>query len=112
MSAPLRQVLDSVEAGATTRAAIAERTGLDPDVVDGAVDHLLRLGRIAAPSLRDVVPGRRVRGLRHGHRLRMLSSRSERAGTSDGPYQVSSRPLTSAVRVFVNASGPSSAVKT
>jgi hypothetical protein len=56
VSAPLRQVLDAVEGGATTRAAIAARTGLDPDVVDGAVDHLLRLGRIATPSLRTSCP--------------------------------------------------------
>ena len=56
MTTPLRQVLDAVEAGATTRGTIAERTGLDPDVVDGAVDHLLRLGRIATPTLRTACP--------------------------------------------------------
>ena len=48
--------MDAVESGATTRGAIAARTGLDPDVVDGAVDHLLRLGRIATPTLRTSCP--------------------------------------------------------
>jgi len=56
MTSPLRQVLDAVEAGATTRGVVADRTGLDPDVVDGAVDHLLRLGRIATPTLRTACP--------------------------------------------------------
>ena len=56
MSRPLSVVLAAVEAGATTRGAIADRTGLDPDVVDGAVDHLLRLGRIATPTLRTACP--------------------------------------------------------
>lgn len=36
----------------------------------------------------------------------------EAASISEGPYQVSSRPLTSSVGVRVNASGPSSTVKT
>ena len=34
------------------------------------------------------------------------------AATSEGPYHVSSRPLTSTVLVFWNASGPSSGPKT
>lgn len=48
--------MGAVESGATTRDAIAARTGLDPDVVDGAVDHLLRLGRISTPTLRTACP--------------------------------------------------------
>ena len=37
---------------------------------------------------------------------------SDRASSSEGPYHVSSRPLTSRVSVAGKASGPSSAVKT
>ena len=56
MTGPLTAVLSAVEGGATTRPAIAARTGLDPDVVDAAVEHLLRVGRIATPTLRTSCP--------------------------------------------------------
>ena len=56
MSAPLATVLAAVEQGETTRAGIAGRTGLDPVVVDAAVDHLVRIGLVAVPSLRTGCP--------------------------------------------------------
>lgn len=56
MTAPLRRVLEAVGAGVTTRPGIAARTGLDADVVDGAVAHLLHIGRIRTPSLRTACP--------------------------------------------------------
>ncbi len=56
VNGPLTVVLAAVESGATTRAAIVTRTGLDPDVVDGAVDHLLRLGRVAGLGLTTSCP--------------------------------------------------------
>lgn len=52
MSAPVSLILDATRRGATTRAQIAARTGLDPLVVDASVDHLLRLGLVASPALR------------------------------------------------------------
>jgi hypothetical protein len=53
---PLRAVLGAVEDGVTTRKAIVIRTGLDPDVVDAAVEHLVRLGRVSSPELRTGCP--------------------------------------------------------
>ena len=42
----MEQVLAAFRAGATTRKEIAKATSLDPDVVDAAVDLLLRTGRM------------------------------------------------------------------
>ncbi|MEZ5079938.1 MAG: hypothetical protein R2878_04610 [Thermoleophilia bacterium] len=43
---PLSRVVAALEAGASGRADIAATSGLDPEVVDTALDHLVRLGRI------------------------------------------------------------------
>jgi hypothetical protein len=51
MSAPLRSVLDAFAAGARSRADLTTATGLRPDVVDAALDYLVRLGRIEARAL-------------------------------------------------------------
>jgi len=48
---PLRRVLLALEAGVASRAALARHTGLDRDVVDAAVAHLVRLGRVRAETL-------------------------------------------------------------
>lgn len=56
MTSPLRAVLDAVNAGANTRGEVVRRTGLDPDVADAAVDHLLRIGSIGSPSLKTACP--------------------------------------------------------
>lgn len=56
MTTPVRAVLDAVTEGANTRAEVARRTGLDPDVADAAVDHLLRIGAIGSPSLKTACP--------------------------------------------------------
>ena len=56
MSSPLRDVLSAIEAGGTTRPDIARRTGLDPVVVDGAVEYLVRAGLVASPTLRSGCP--------------------------------------------------------
>lgn len=50
-AAPLRAVLDAFAAGAHTRAELARATGLRPDVVDAALDHLVRMGRVQAKEL-------------------------------------------------------------
>ena len=51
MSSPLRSVLTAFEEGAGSRTAVCERTGLRRDVVDAAIEHLLRLGRLDAREL-------------------------------------------------------------
>jgi hypothetical protein len=56
VSTPVSSVLAAVESGVTTRPEIATVTGLDPDVVDAAVELLLRLGRISTPTLRTACP--------------------------------------------------------
>ncbi len=48
---PLRRVVVALEAGARDRADLAEVTGLDRDVVDAALDHLTRLGRVRVERL-------------------------------------------------------------
>ena len=51
MSTPLRDVLTAVEAGTGTLHDVSRRTGLAPDVVRAAVDHLVRIGRVDADRL-------------------------------------------------------------
>jgi hypothetical protein len=51
MSSPLRSVLTAFEEGAASRSDVCARTGLRRDVVDAAIEHLLRLGRLDARRL-------------------------------------------------------------
>lgn len=48
---PLSSVLAAFESGASTLDDVAQRTGLSRELVDGAVDHLVRTGRIDAKEL-------------------------------------------------------------
>ena len=57
MTAPLRSVLTAFTDGARSRADVSRLTGLRPDVVDAAVDHLVRLGRLEATELSTGCPG-------------------------------------------------------
>ena len=66
MSAPLRQVLDAFTAGAGSRGEVARRTGLPSDVVDAAIEHLLRIGRLDAKELATSCPGGGCRGCASG----------------------------------------------
>lgn len=52
----LSATASAIDRGATTRAEIARRTSLAADVVDAAVDHLLRIGRVATLSLKTSCP--------------------------------------------------------
>ena len=49
-------MLDAFDAGAHSRADVARRTGLRADVVDAAVDHLVRMGRLEAAELTSGCP--------------------------------------------------------
>jgi hypothetical protein len=51
VSSPLRSVLGAFEDGARSRAEVGIRTGLRRDVVDAAIEHLLRIGRLDAREL-------------------------------------------------------------
>lgn len=64
---PLTRVLAAFEAGAGSLADIAERTGLGADVVEAAVDHLVRLGRIEASTLGVGCPGGGCGSCASGH---------------------------------------------
>lgn len=48
---PLSRVVAALEGGVATRADIAAASGLDPEVVDTALDHLARMGRISMDPL-------------------------------------------------------------
>jgi hypothetical protein len=48
---PLRSVLTAFETGARSRTEVCDRTGLRRDVVDAAIEHLLRMGRLDAREL-------------------------------------------------------------
>lgn len=48
---PLRSVLAAFEDGARSRTDVAASTGLRRDVVDAAIEHLLRMGRLDAKEL-------------------------------------------------------------
>lgn len=48
---PLRAVLDAFREGAVSVAEVRRRTGLGDDVVDAAIDHLIRLGELDASYL-------------------------------------------------------------
>jgi FeoC like transcriptional regulator len=48
---PLRSVLGALEGGASSRTAVCDRAGLRRDVVDAAIEHLLRMGRLDAREL-------------------------------------------------------------
>lgn len=48
---PLRAVLDALGKGAASVADISVATGLPRDVVTDAIDHLVRLGRLAVETL-------------------------------------------------------------
>jgi hypothetical protein len=51
VTTPLRSVLAAFEDGARSRSEVCTATGLRRDVVDAAVEHLLRLGRLDAREL-------------------------------------------------------------
>ena len=57
MSSPLTSVLEAVADGATSRADVAQRTGLVRDVTDAAIDHLVRMGRLDVHALGTTCPG-------------------------------------------------------
>ena len=54
---PLRAVLQAFDDGASTLHEVGVRTGLDPDVVRAAVDHLVRTGYLDARELAVGCPG-------------------------------------------------------
>ena len=50
-TSPLRSVLTAFEDGARSRTDVCAATGLRRDVVDAAIEHLLRMGRLGAQEL-------------------------------------------------------------
>ncbi len=56
-ASPLRSVLSAFGDGATSRAEIGARTGLPADLVDAAIEHLVRIGRLDAREMSTGCPG-------------------------------------------------------
>lgn len=54
---PLQAALEALEAGARSVDDVCARTGLAPDVVGAAIDHLARLGRLSVETLAFGCPG-------------------------------------------------------
>jgi hypothetical protein len=54
---PLRAVLSALEDGAPSLQDVCVRTRLDREVVDAAVEHLIRMGRVSAHQLAIGCPG-------------------------------------------------------
>jgi hypothetical protein len=50
-------VLTALQEGAPSLQDVCARTSLDRDVVDAAVDHLVRMGRVSAKELAIGCPG-------------------------------------------------------
>jgi hypothetical protein len=50
-------VLDAFRSGARSRTALCQATGLSSDVVDAAIEHLVRMGRLEARQLSTGCPG-------------------------------------------------------
>jgi hypothetical protein len=57
VSAPLRSVLAAFGSGARSRHDLCRATGLRDDLVDAAIDHLVRMGKLEARELSSGCPG-------------------------------------------------------
>ncbi len=69
MNNPLVMVFDAFSGGARTVSEIVARTGLNPDVVSGAIDHLIFRGQLTAEPLASGCPEGACGGcalLKHG----------------------------------------------
>lgn len=53
---PLTAVLEAIHAGAASLHEVGGRTGLAPDVVSAAIEHLVRLGRLSTETLTSGCP--------------------------------------------------------
>ena len=51
MAGPLTSVSEAIARGAVNRSAIVRQTGLDPDLVDAAIERLERMGRLSRAPL-------------------------------------------------------------
>ena len=84
---PLRAVMTAFSDGASSLDDIAQRTGLDRDVVQASVDHQRRMGRIDAKELSMGCPGGGCGSCASGH-----SDGSAGCG-SDGPSAARRGPV-------------------
>ncbi len=80
---PLRGVLAALELGRHTRADLARATGLSPDVVDAALEHLVRIGRVRAEHLGAACPSSGCGGC--------VSGRADASAGCGAPGPASSR---------------------
>jgi FeoC like transcriptional regulator len=64
---PLRRVLAAFTAGAGSLDEVAHQSGLDRELVDAAVDQLVRLGRLSAKELSVGCPDSGCGGCASGH---------------------------------------------
>jgi bacterioferritin-associated ferredoxin len=91
-SRPVTAVLAALQGGARSLAEVAERTGLGRDVVDAAITHLVRLGRLEAEELAIGCPSAGCGGCASGTAEGTAGCRSSAPSTRrSGPVLVALR---------------------
>lgn len=82
---PLQRVLDALRSGVSSRDQLSGATGLPADVVDGALEHLVRSGRVVAESLGGGCPSDGCGGCPSGAGDTRAGCGAETPGHSRGP---------------------------
>ncbi|WP_353356686.1 hypothetical protein [Intrasporangium sp. DVR] len=77
---PLSAVLGAIRSGSGSVAAVEHATGLPRDVVEAAVDHLARVGRLTSESLSFGCPASGCGGC-------LLAARGDRPCAVSGPSE-------------------------
>lgn len=85
---PLSRVVAALEAGGRTRADIAVASGLDREVVDTALDHLVRMGHITMDPLSGGCPAAGCGGCGSGRADGAAGCGAAGPATSRGPVAV------------------------
>ncbi|MFD5867132.1 FeoC-like transcriptional regulator [Corynebacterium sp. NPDC060344] len=85
MSGPLAAVRGSIAAGAVSRGAIAERTGLARATVDAAIEHLERTGQLRRERLAASCPAGGCGGCAHAGADGSACSSPSNAARDRGP---------------------------
>lgn len=87
----MRQVLAALATGVTSRAELTRATGLDDDLVDGVLDHLVRTGLLEAQQLGGGCPDNGCGGCPSSRTDGSAGCGSASPATSRGPVALTLR---------------------